>query len=71
MLAEPECYKRDCIHLTGIINDGVDGDPEAGERVACRAFPDGIPQNIAYGDNKHLEKVKGQTGDFVYTKRET
>jgi hypothetical protein len=28
----------------------------------CRAFTDGIPKEILIGENKHLEKYKGDNG---------
>jgi hypothetical protein len=31
----------------------------------CTAFPDGIPDAIAYGDNKHLKSILGDNG-IVY-----
>ncbi len=35
---------------------------ELDERLFCDAFPDGIPEEIAYGDNLHLKPVKGDHG---------
>jgi hypothetical protein len=35
---------------------------EATEFVYCKAFPDGIPSEIAYGDNKHLKPYPGDNG---------
>jgi hypothetical protein len=32
------------------------------ERVVCKAFPERIPDEIAYGDNLHLEPFKGDNG---------
>lgn len=46
ILAEPKCYTRKCRHF-----DGVEGD-EPDERVVCEAFPDGISDDIAYGDEQ-------------------
>jgi hypothetical protein len=65
MLAVPECHKRGCIHYAGILS-GEDGS-EVGERPVCAAFPDGIPDIIAYGDELHTKHVNGQTGNLVYT----
>lgn len=59
MLPEPQCLKRGCKHFIGVEQKGED---ETTERVVCAAFPDGIPDDIAYGDNKHLTKVKGDHG---------
>ena len=67
MRATPNCYKRGCVHLLGILQK--DGE-EKGEVPNCLAFPAGIPDEIAYGDNLHLHKFKGQAGDFVYEKKE-
>jgi len=59
MLANPECYKRKCKHFIGVKQpDGT----EMSERVYCKAFPDGIPYDIAYGDNRHTEPYKGDHG---------
>ena len=35
---------------------------EESEVVFCKAFPDGIPNEIAYGDNPHLEPYPGDHG---------
>jgi len=62
---EPKCWTRKCKHFTGVIQpDGT----ELSERNACEAFPDGIPDEIAYGDDPHDKVVEGQTGEFVYEK---
>jgi len=59
MLAEPKCFTRKCKHLRGVISDG---EGEMGERPTCKAFPDGIPAEIAYGDNLHTEPFEGDNG---------
>lgn len=59
MLAEPNCRKRDCVHFQGVRQDDED---EATERVVCVAFPDGIPEVIAYGNNLHLKPFPGDGG---------
>ena len=67
MLREPSCYTRGCMHYTGVIQpDGT----EMTERNACKAFPEGIPDTIAYGSNKHTKVMKNQEGDYVFTKAE-
>ena len=64
MIEEPNCLKRKCIHYIGIINDG----DETTERPACNAFRNGIPEEIAYGDNKHTSKHPDQNNDIVFEK---
>jgi hypothetical protein len=34
--------------------------------IVCSAFPDGIPYDIAYGNNQHSKPIEGQGNDFVY-----
>jgi len=65
MLAEPQCWtkRRRCKHYEGVSQpDGT----EMTERVVCKAFPSGIPDDIAYGKNKHTKPVPGQKGSFVF-----
>lgn len=54
MLATPKCWKRDCKHYIGVKQDkGKDGEYDEGtERNVCKYFPDGIPDEIAYGKRK-------------------
>ena len=66
MLMTPRCYDRKCKHLIGVKQD--DGDEET-ERNVCEAFPDGIPDEIDYGNNKHLEPYAGQENDIIYEKK--
>lgn len=58
MIIEPNCSKRKCKHFVGVKNNG----DETTERVFCMAFPDKIPDIIAYGDNKHLKPFRGDHG---------
>jgi len=58
MIAQPNCSKRSCIHFIGAKNDG----DELTERVCCGAFPDRIPDEIAYGGNLHLKPFPGDNG---------
>lgn len=63
--ADPKCWERNCKHYIGIKQ------PDGSERSEvdyCKAFPDGIPRDIAYGDNKHEAVVKGQEGNFIFEK---
>jgi hypothetical protein len=59
MIAPPECYFRKCIHYKGIKQSDR---TESTEKPYCKAFPDGIPSEIAYGDNKHLKPYPGDNG---------
>lgn len=65
MIPEPQCHTRQCKHFRGVTNIREDGE-ESGERPWCFAFPAGIPQDIAYGNNPHLEPVDGQFGDIFF-----
>lgn len=59
MLAPPKCDARHCVYYDGVSQpDGT----EMTERVVCRAFPEGIPDEIAYGDNKHTAPFPGDHG---------
>jgi len=68
-LQEPECYKRQCIHFIGVktIEEETEEHPEIDVNY-CEAFPAGIPDDIAYGDNLHLKPVDNQGNDIVYEK---
>lgn len=59
MLEEPKCSIRKCKHYKGIAQpDGT----ELTERNVCKAFPEKIPDVIAYGANKHLVPFEGDRG---------
>ena len=65
MIIEPKCSIRKCIYMQGVIQpDGT----ELSEVACCLAFPMGIPQDIAHGDDKHTEIIEGQVGDYIFTK---
>lgn len=76
MLDEPRCAQRLCKHFGGA---GQPHNPEArraeleaGERWVCPAFPGGIPADIAFGENLHLEFDPRQAPtapDIVYESR--
>jgi hypothetical protein len=56
MLPECRCETRGCKFYKGIRNIG------GGREVHyCVGFHEGIPDDIAYGSNDHLEPVRGQT----------
>lgn len=66
MLEEPRCWTRKCRHYIGVIQpDGT----EKTETNACAAFPDGIPHEIAFGDNPHETVFPGQKNNIVYEKK--
>lgn len=58
MLREPRCFARQCKHFLGANDVGQ----EVKQLVVCKAFPGGIPDEIAYGDNLHLTPVPGDGG---------
>jgi hypothetical protein len=65
MIMSPRCWTRKCKHFTGVIQ--LDNS-ELSECPACEAFPTGIPNDIAYGDNKHEDPTPDQGNDIVYEK---
>ncbi|KKN77715.1 hypothetical protein LCGC14_0356890 [marine sediment metagenome] len=58
MMIQPKCHMRECIHFIGVVEEEIETD----QRVTCVAFPKGIPDVIAYGDNLHLKPFKGDNG---------
>ena len=66
MIPQPHCFTRKCKHFKGVIQP--EGN-EIGERPYCEAFPGGIPDEIAYGGNKHLRPIPGQGNDIVFEKK--
>lgn len=65
MIAEPNCSVRKCRFYLGIKNDG----DELTERPYCAAYPDGIPDAIAYGMDAHMRKRRDQDNDIIYEKQ--
>ena len=55
---EPTCWTRRCKHFIGVKNDG----DETTERVVCEAYPNKIPDAIAYGPELHLTPYPGDNG---------
>ena len=37
------------------------------KKIKCEAFPDGLPDDIVLGTNRHEKVMKGQVNDFVYS----
>lgn len=72
MLIEPNCFKRKCKNFIGVHGDRDKQNEyrEETERVYCKAFSDRIPNEIAYGKNKHLKPLKNQKNKIVYERRE-
>ena len=64
MIKEPNCYKRKCLHFIGI--QYVDKDVSTAAVSICKAFPEGIPDEIAYRDNMHLKPLPNQENDIVF-----
>ncbi len=58
---------RRCKHYIGVYQpDGT----EMTERVICKAYSDRIPDDIAYGNNKHLRVRDDQDNEIVFEKAE-
>lgn len=57
MIRTPNCHVRMCIHLGGVRRSNPE--QEATEFNWCAAFPEGIPDEISYGSNKHLKPFLG------------
>jgi len=66
MLEVPKCFTRKCQHYQGV---KWFGEEESTERNICKAFPDGIPDEIAYRDNKHSKPLPGQKNNIVFEPR--
>ena len=67
MITEPNCSKRNCRHYLGI---RIDNGDETTERPYCLAYPDGIPDEISYGNVKHMRVRDDQNNDIIYEPRE-
>ena len=66
MSLTPKCYTRKCIHYLGFKNEGV----RLTGKVYCKAFPNKIPDRIAYGEDEHSIKANDQENDIIYEKRD-
>lgn len=65
MILKPNCFSRNCKWYVGVYqSDGT----EMTEVNHCMAFPEGIPDEIAYGNNKHSKLYPGQVGKFLFKK---
>ena len=68
-LQEPQCSKRQCKHFRGVtqlVNDRGVSRGEAFQVPWCFAFPSGIPDRIAYGEDPHVEHAADQFGDAIF-----
>ncbi len=65
-IEEPNCHKRKCVHYNWM--KAFVEEKEVFARHICTAFPDGIPDIISYGDEKHLKPLKNQGNDIIYKK---
>ncbi len=63
--AMPKCAIRDCRYFQGIIRND---DYYSKTLFYCDAFPDGIPDEITYGNNLHLKPLPNQRNKIVYEK---
>ena len=66
MLLVANCNKRKCKYFIGVKQPD---NTEMSERVVCEAYPDGIPNDIAYGDDKHFKVRKDQDNEIVFKKK--
>lgn len=58
-MREPNCSARKCKHFIGVKEDDRPNSPDV---VICKAFPEGIPDAIAYGSNPHRSPYQGDHG---------
>lgn len=65
MIDSPACYDRGCIYYIGI---GQPSGTELDERHVCRAFPNGIPDEIVTGRDLHLFVHPDQEGTLTFRK---
>ena len=65
MIETPNCWTRECKHYLGVRQPD---NTEMSEMVYCLAYPEGIPDDIAYGSDKHLEVRTDQHNNIVYEK---
>jgi hypothetical protein len=66
MIEIPNCYKRKCKHLRGVRQPDGTG---LSERCVCAAYPNGIPDDIAFGNDLHTEVRTDQDNDIVFEHR--
>lgn len=62
MIEDPKCFSRRCKHFLGVSSE----ENEEDQKVICEAFREGIPDQIAYGSDKHMKPLANQTNEIVY-----
>lgn len=68
MIRRPNCHYRQCIHYQGIVR--LVEDDEGTEVPVCKAFPDnGIPPDIAFGSDLHMEVHILQDNTITYQRK--
>ena len=58
MLKDCSCFNRMCKHYLGF----------GGVQHVCRAFPEGIPEEISKGVEEHFTALPGQENSIKYEK---
>ena len=67
MIPAPRCSVRKCRHYQGFRSVRPEqAETDVNNAPVCPAFPEGIPSEIAYGDNLHSVRMMGQHGDLVF-----
>ena len=66
MLEAPKCGIRECKHFQGM-SEPIEGEEDG--VFVCAAFPEGIPDEIVFGSNKHTSPYTGDNG-IQYEKAE-
>lgn len=67
-LPRPNCHIRRCAHFEGVKDFATEQNKLPEHRVICEAFPEGIPDEISYGSNRHLVPLPDQGNTIVYEK---
>ena len=63
MFSACSCFKRMCKHFEGIMESNG---PERPGKHICKAFPEGIPDEILSGRNEHSVSMPGQDNIEIY-----
>ncbi len=66
LIKAPRCFQRHCKHYQGIAPpDGI----ELTGRPVCKAYPNGIPDEIAYGNDLHHTVRDDQDNDITFKRK--